>query len=94
MIDMIASLFKLQILHMIEALLDIMKWPSWILHLSDCESSGTIAAIIVQGPRPIFSLYQLQRVIIAQNLAVNLQLWFLAVTGVSVSLHREQFAAR
>lgn len=39
---------------MIEALLDVMKWPSWILHLSDCETGSTIAAIIVLGPRPIF----------------------------------------
>ena len=54
MIDMIASPFKRQILHMIEALLDVMKWPSWILHLSDCVTTSTIAAIIVLGPRPIF----------------------------------------
>lgn len=54
MIDMIASLFKRQILHMIEALLDVMKWPSWILHMSDCVTTSTIAAIIVFCPRPIF----------------------------------------
>lgn len=54
MTDMIASPFKLQILHMIEALLDVMKWPSWILHLSDCVTTSTIAAIIVLGAQPIF----------------------------------------
>lgn len=57
MIDMIAAPFKLQILHMIGALLDVMKRPSWILHLSDCVTAGTIAAIIVWA-RTHFSFCQ------------------------------------
>lgn len=66
MIDMIASLFKVQILHMIEALLDVMKWPSWILHLSDCVTTSTIAAIIVLGPQPIFHCIR-STVLLLQN---------------------------
>lgn len=39
-------LFKLEILHMIEALFSLMKCASWILHLSDCVTQSTKESIM------------------------------------------------